>query len=144
LTIKLSLLFERSEGLVTLHVDVGSRFPALISATGRCIAAFGNYPWEELAKRFKKLRWDHPPLLENWKAQIERTRALGYALDEGNYLSGVSILAAPVWTNSKSFINTLVILGLKDHMKRIGYKKLGEHLREQASAVSLRFTGLGN
>ena len=26
-----------------LHVDVGSRFPALISASGRCIAAFGAY-----------------------------------------------------------------------------------------------------
>ena len=26
----------------------GSRFPALISATGRCIAAFGDYPEDEL------------------------------------------------------------------------------------------------
>ena len=30
----------RSQAPVRLHVDVGSRFPALISATGRCVAAF--------------------------------------------------------------------------------------------------------
>src|SRR5690606_812404 len=35
-----------------LHVDLGSRFPALISATGRCFAAFGDHPVEELERRF--------------------------------------------------------------------------------------------
>ena len=34
----------RSQAPVRLHVDVGSRFPALISATGRCVAAFSDHP----------------------------------------------------------------------------------------------------
>ena len=34
-----------------LSVQVGNRFPALISATGRCIAAFGKYPADELEAR---------------------------------------------------------------------------------------------
>ncbi len=46
-----------------IHVSaqVGSRFPALISATGRCIAAFGEHPEAEVKSRFKALRWDNPP-----------------------------------------------------------------------------------
>src|SRR5262245_7877702 len=35
----------RARAPVRLHVDVGSRFPALISATGRCLAAFSSQPW---------------------------------------------------------------------------------------------------
>jgi DNA-binding IclR family transcriptional regulator len=41
---------------VRLHVDVGSRFPALISATGRCVAAFSRQPWSEIEKRFRRCR----------------------------------------------------------------------------------------
>src|SRR5690606_25224088 len=41
-----------------LSAQIGSRFPALISATGRCIAAFGDHAEEEIAARFGTLRWD--------------------------------------------------------------------------------------
>src|SRR5215471_6661691 len=34
-----------------LSTQIGSRFPALISATGRCIAAFGGHPEAELEAR---------------------------------------------------------------------------------------------
>lgn len=80
-----------------LSVQVGSRFPALLSATGRCIAAFGGYPEAELRARFDKLRWEEPPSFEQWLAQVAQTRAQGFGVDEGNYISGVTVLAAPVW-----------------------------------------------
>lgn len=80
-----------------LSVQVGSRFPALLSATGRCIAAFGNYPESELEARFHKLRWEEPPSFAEWQAQVAQTRAQGFGVDEGNYISGVTVLAAPVW-----------------------------------------------
>ena len=38
-----------SDHAVRLHVDIGSRFPALISATGRCIAAFGSWSRPSIA-----------------------------------------------------------------------------------------------
>src|ERR1700740_3376623 len=43
-----------------LSTQIGSRFPALISATGRCIAAFGEHSEAELRARFKTLRWGDP------------------------------------------------------------------------------------
>ena len=47
----------RTQAPVRLHVDVGSRFPALISATGRCVAAFTDHPKSEVERHFRALRW---------------------------------------------------------------------------------------
>ena len=58
-----------------LSTQIGSRFPALISATGRCIAAFGDHSEADLEARFRALRWDDPPTLDEWKAQVSQTRA---------------------------------------------------------------------
>jgi len=43
--------------------DIGSHYPALISASGRCLAAFGGHLWPEIERRFRALRWDDPPTL---------------------------------------------------------------------------------
>jgi DNA-binding IclR family transcriptional regulator len=54
-----------------LHVDVGSRFPALISAGGRCIAAFGAYDSAEIERRFRALRCDRAL---DWRSCASRWR----------------------------------------------------------------------
>jgi DNA-binding IclR family transcriptional regulator len=61
-------------GNFQFSAQIGSRFPALISATGRCIAAFGDYQAAELEKRFNDLRWDDPPRFADWLDQVEATR----------------------------------------------------------------------
>src|SRR5271168_2975980 len=63
-----------------LSTQIGSRFPALISATGRCIAAFGDHSEAQLESRFATLRWDEPPTFEDWKAQVAETRTRGFAV----------------------------------------------------------------
>jgi DNA-binding IclR family transcriptional regulator len=80
-----------------LSTQVGSRFPALISATGRLIAAYGGYSDAELRPRFEKLRWDDAPRFEDWLEQVADTRRHGIAVDAGNYITGVTVVAAPVW-----------------------------------------------
>src|SRR5262249_28579311 len=60
-----------------LSAEVGSRFPALISATGRCVAAFGDYSDAQLETRFRKLRWDEPPSFDDWLEQVRETRTRG-------------------------------------------------------------------
>jgi DNA-binding IclR family transcriptional regulator len=86
----------RSEAPVRLHVDVGSRFPTLISATGRCVAAFGNHPAAELERRFKALRWDNAPSWPAWCREVETTRRQGYSIDRDTYIAGVTIVSVPV------------------------------------------------
>ena len=104
-------------GAFQLTVQVGNRFPALISATGRCLAAFGNYPESELKARFDKLRWEMPPSFAEWQDQVTPTRESGIGVDEGNYISGVTVLAVPVWKGPGRPSHALVALGVGAALK---------------------------
>ena len=128
----------RTDSPLRVHVDIGSRFPALISATGRCIAAFGSYKWSEIKPRFAKLRWDVPPSLAQWRSEVRAAQLAGYAVDEGRYIRGVSIIAAPVRMQNGS-INALVVVGVREQMRRIGLAKMGEDLRGRAARISQAF-----
>ncbi|MBY0422814.1 MAG: IclR family transcriptional regulator, partial [Parvularculaceae bacterium] len=108
-----------------LSAEIGGRFPALISATGRCIAAFGGYPEAELKRRFSTLRWDHPPSFETWLSEVKRTRTKGYAVDDGAYLSGVTVLSAPVWKTAGAPSHALVAIAVEGALPRSERPALG-------------------
>jgi DNA-binding IclR family transcriptional regulator len=124
-----------------VSTQIGSRFPATISATGRCIAAFGDHAEAELEARFKTLRWDEPPTLELWKAQVSQTRARGFALDEGNYMSGVTVVAAPVWKTRARLSHALVATGISSAVKRAGLAALQDALLSAAHVLSDQLCG---
>jgi DNA-binding IclR family transcriptional regulator len=124
-----------------LSTQIGSRFPALISATGRCIAAFGDHSEGELEARFKTLRWDEPPTLDEWKAQVSQTRARGFAVDAGNYISGVTVIAAPVWKTRANLSHALVAIGIGGALKRAGLPVLQDALLSAARTLSSQLCG---
>jgi DNA-binding IclR family transcriptional regulator len=124
-----------------LSTQIGSRFPALISATGRCIAAFGDHSEDELAARFKTLRWDAPPTFDAWKAQIRQTRLRGFAVDAGNYISGVTVVAAPVWKTRAQLSYALVGIGIGSALRRVGLSALQDALLAAAQTLSNQLCG---
>jgi DNA-binding IclR family transcriptional regulator len=124
-----------------LSTQIGSRFPALISATGRCIAAFGGHSEAELAARFGKLRWDDPPTWEEWKAQVGRTRVQGIAVDAGHYISGVTVVAAPVWKTRIKLSHALVAIGIGSALKRGGLPTLQAAVLSAARTLSDHLCG---
>jgi DNA-binding IclR family transcriptional regulator len=124
-----------------LSAQIGSRFPALISATGRCIAAFGDHSEAALETRFKTLRWDQAPSYEEWQAQISRTRAQGFAIDQGNYMSGITVLAAPVFKSHAKLSHALVAIGIASALKRAGLPGLQSALVAAARTLSGQLGG---
>jgi len=124
-----------------LSTQIGSRFPALISATGRCIAAFGDHSEAELEERFRTLRWDEPPTFDEWKAQVRQTRVHGFAVDAGNYISGVTVVAAPVWRTPGKLSHALVAIGIGSALKRSGLPALQEALVSAARTLSNQLCG---
>jgi DNA-binding IclR family transcriptional regulator len=128
----------RSQSPLQLQVEIGSRFPALISATGRCIAAFGNYSLTEIKARFRSLQWESPPTLTHWLAEVQATRESGFAVDDGQYIRGVSIVAAPIKIQNGS-VNALVVVGLSEQMRELGLMTVGRDLRQRASRLSNNF-----
>jgi DNA-binding IclR family transcriptional regulator len=124
-----------------LSTQIGSRFPALISATGRCIAAFGDHSDAELESRFNLLRWDDPPTFSAWKTEVSETRAQGFAIDDGNYISGVTVLAAPVWKARGKPSHALVGIGIGSALKRTGLVAFADALCASARNLSERLGG---
>jgi DNA-binding IclR family transcriptional regulator len=137
----IAVAVSRGGGNFQLSTQVGSRFPALISATGRCIAAFGDYPDAQLEAKFNTLRWDDPPSFDTWQAEVAQTRVQGYAVDDGNYISGVTVLAAPVWKTSGAPSHALVALGIGSALKRSGFDALQATLLHAANALSQHLGG---
>lgn len=118
-----------------LQVDLGSRFPALISATGRCVAAFTDRPWPEIEERFRALRWHRAPTLEAWKREIAAARRHGYSIDRGDYIAGVTIVAVPVLDSRRHITHTLVAVGLGSQLDRATSIAVAHDLLETARAV---------
>jgi DNA-binding IclR family transcriptional regulator len=106
-----------SNQMLQLHVEVGSRFPALMSATGRCVAAFQPYPWKEIQKKFQQVRWDKPPSLAQWTKEVEEAKQNRFSVDSGNYLAGVMVVAAPVLDRRERITHAIVALGLNEQTK---------------------------
>ncbi|NML05744.1 IclR family transcriptional regulator [Sphingomonas sp. G-3-2-10] len=124
-----------------LSAQIGSRFPALISATGRCIAAFGGYSESELEPPFRALRWDEPPAFEQWMAEVVEARTKGFAVDDGNYIAGATVVSAPVWKAPGKPSHALVatVIGGGSRRERLG--ELSEALVEGAQTLTLQLGG---
>lgn len=114
-----------------IHVDVGSRFPALISASGRCIAAFGNHDAADLRERFRQLRWDRAPTFAQWQQQVRAAREAGFGVDVDNYILGVTVVSAPIRVGAE-VAHALVVVGLT------------ERLRDQAAAIGAELARIGH
>jgi DNA-binding IclR family transcriptional regulator len=131
----------RAKVAYRMHVEIGSRFPALISATGRCVAAFGDFDHATLERKFRGLRWDVPPSLASWRAEVETTRQRGFSIDDGNYIRGMTICAAPVFDSHGRMSHALIALGLSEQMRRAKWLEMAEELKDRAIAIGTR---LGN
>jgi DNA-binding IclR family transcriptional regulator len=123
-------------GPVRVHVDIGSRFPALITATGRCVAAFTDQPWEEVEKRFRRLRWDNGPAYETWIKEVELTRRHGFSADRRNYIPGLTLVAAPVLNSRGVITHTLASVGLSSQLRRERITAVAHDMRQAAAEVA--------
>ena len=126
----------RSEAPVRLHVDVGSRFPALISATGRCVAAFSGQPVKEIEKRFRLLRWHNAPTYDAWRKEVDQVRKQGFSIDRGNYIAGVTVVAVPVLNSAGTISHTLAAVGLGSQLDRASALALARDMRAAALEVA--------
>ena len=107
-----------------LHVDVGSVFPALLSATGRLVAAFGGQPLPELKRRYQKLRWDKPLDFDAWHKEVIFARKHHYSIDRNTYIAGLNIAAVPVLDDTEHITHTIVCASLTDQLTKAQQLKL--------------------
>ena len=127
---------------VRLHVELGSRFPALISATGRCIAAFGGYPNSEIEKKFRSLRWQTAVNFESWMKEVESVKKLGFSVDRGNYIDGVTIVAVPVFNSKKQMVYGIAAVGVLKQLEGPICQAIARDMQAQARILSSQLISL--
>ncbi|MGB6105582.1 MAG: IclR family transcriptional regulator [Pusillimonas sp.] len=126
----------RSKLPFRLHVDVGSRFPGLISATGRLVAAYSQYSREEVDQQFAALRWQQPPSLDAWRKEVETARQNGYSLDTGRYIAGITLLAVPVLNTHQHITHTIVAASIANQLAQNEIEALIQELQAHARRIS--------
>ncbi len=126
----------RSRLDLSIHVNIGSHFPALISATGRCVAAQNNWDRAELARRFEQLRWQNAPTFEIWLHEVAAARRDGFAIDDGNYIRGVIVLAAPIARPPGAPSRAVVAVGLGAQLADPQRQDLARRLRAVADSLA--------
>ncbi len=126
----------QTQAPVRLHVDIGSRFPALISATGRCVAAFTGQPPAEIDKRFRSLRWHNAPSYETWCKEVDTVRRQGFSIDRGNYIAGVTVVAVPVLDAAGTIAQSIAAVGISSQLDRATSVALAHDMQDAARAVA--------
>lgn len=119
-----------------LHVDVGSRFPSLISATGRLVAAHSMLSPTELKHQFEALRWQQRPDFEDWWLEVQHAKHLGYSLDQGNYITGITLAAAPVLDAHRQMTHSIVLASISDQLGDAKIPELVQDLSDCAKSIS--------
>jgi DNA-binding IclR family transcriptional regulator len=120
----------------SVHANLGSTFPALTSATGRCFAAFGGWPAARIEAAFAELEWQQAPSYEAWLDDIRRARSDGYAADDGNYIAGVTALAVPVDGGAGVPVGAVTALALGGRFGGTARKRLIADLKAAGRALS--------
>ena len=119
-----------------LHVDVGSVFPALLSAPGRLVAAFGGQPMPELKRRFQKLRWDKPMDFEAWYKEVVFAQKHHYSIDRNTYIAGLNIAAVPVLDDADRIAHTIVCASLTDQLTKLQQLELVKAMQQEARRLA--------
>lgn len=137
------LALSRSSAPFQLHVDVGSRFSTLTSATGRLVAAYNPMPTAELARRFKAAKWSQAPDLATWSREVEAVRRKGYSVDRGNYISGVVVIAVPVLDAQSRMRHALVSASIAEQMTAALQQTIAKAMQDEAAALSRLLNAAG-
>jgi DNA-binding IclR family transcriptional regulator len=128
----------RSDNFVSLHVSVGSRFPAWISATGRCVAAESGLSREALRKRFDTLHWEKAPRFEDWYASVEQAKAEGVGIDRGSYVRGLTILTALLPRGADRALRGISLVGFEHQLTERSLRHLKDQLKDAVKTVAAR------
>ncbi len=123
------------------HVGIGTRYPTLASASGRCFAAYSGIAIPQLSAAVRMLHWSTRPTISAWRKEVLLTRMRGFAIDENHYVAGATALAVPVLDGAARIQATVAAIGPSEVLDAPTRAALVEQLqRTAARATTLLLT----
>src|SRR5262249_54042630 len=125
-----------SEELARIRLTPGQRLPTTIGAMGRCIVARSGIPEADLAKAISVLKWYDPPKFDRYLSEVRMAAVSGFAIDDGNFLQGVTSVAAPVISREGSLTHCVSATTFKGRFELEGLRTLGKAIKKAADAAA--------
>lgn len=110
--------------MFSVKITVGSSFPAFGSASGRCIAAYSGLDRSEIKREFSALRWQDPPSFSTWLEEVEMVPQNKYAIDKGNFIRGVTVIAAPIVSPSAEVDHLVTCVAVQEQLTETRIEQL--------------------
>jgi DNA-binding IclR family transcriptional regulator len=132
---------EASDKAATLRMRIGQRLPFMIGANGRSILATVAISTRELRPKFAKLQWDAPPSFDEYLAQVQIARRVGWGLDEGSYMRGVTTVASAITDHGGSAQFSVAITFLGAQHKKSFLQQVGHSTVSAAQQLKLTLYG---
>ncbi len=117
-------------------VSAGARRPLFTSASGRLMAAFGNFTETELRRGFSRVEWQTPPTWTQWLGEVAAARQQGYATDEAHFRKGLTAIAAPVANSVGRVDRAISVTAISAQLDPARRKKLVAELKRCAAEIS--------
>lgn len=137
------LILDKVEGSGFLRATptVGQSVPAHATAVGKLTLAFAPDtlpPPDQHAERFtQRTLGAGAPLQE----AVDEARSRGYAENHGEWIDGLSVIAAPIFGWHGSLVATLAMAAPTPRMKALGCTEVADRLIAYAQAVEARLGG---
>lgn len=125
----------KSERAFQLEIEIGRRFPAFLSATGRCVAAYSQLSRIELRNKFNEIQWDNAPDFEQWLREIDDVRRNGWGVDDGNFRRGHMVISAPVFSEGR-MVQSVMAIFARDQVAPNTLQELKIAIKEAATRLS--------
>lgn len=124
-----------------LTVEPGTRFELYSGAPGKIFMAYAPEKEQDYLLKmqsFKKITDNTITSAREMRAELERVKIQGYALDKNEGFSAINCVAAPIFDNNNSVIAAIWVTGAIDQVPTEDLNKLGELIKEYALRISNR------
>jgi DNA-binding IclR family transcriptional regulator len=105
------------------------------------MAAFSGMTKTEIRNLFGVLRWDRAPSFDDYWTSVIKTRERGYAIDDGQFQRGATILAVPVFDPSRKPTMTIGGASFSAQLDATRIKALASDLGALAERVTRALSG---
>lgn len=125
-----------SEAFARIRFTPGNRLPMYIGAMGRCIIARAGMDEAEIDKAITSLKWASTPKLSHYLAEVRAAGVEGYAIDDGDFLQGVTSIAAPVISREGAITHCVAATTFKGHLDTAALSRLGQAVKKAAEKAT--------
>lgn len=127
---------ERGRGLLGLGTEIGTRWPAHATATGKAILAYADPFMKEPAGGLESITAHTITSWQRWTQALSEIRESGFATNMEELEYGYRSVAAPVWDREGQASASLSVGGSAHRVTAERIPELAESVREAAARVS--------